>query len=558
MSTDELLPLLVRVLMASGAAMMLVLALRLPLRAWLGPRVAYLLWGCVPASMLALLLPAQRVVVQAVPTATLRLGDVLPLPVADAAPVAGVWLALLWLLGALLWAVMLVGRQRRFLRALGPLDRFDGRSLRAEAAVGLPAVIGLLKPRIVLPRDFAERYTPEEQRLVLAHEQVHLRRGDLWANALAALTLCLHWFNPLAHYALRRFRHDQELACDAVVIAQMPQARMTYGTAMLKSPSIALFAPMGCQWTPQHPLKERITMLKRKSLSHPRLWAARVVATGLIAAVGYAAWAQQPAVEKAAQSALLYGVDMQLQTDGQQRVFSVRQRAGEPFAIKADEGRVHWSAEFTASPVAGHADQIRIAGVIKADGKQVASPVLLTDVGKSAGIQVGAPSGGSTFKLDMTVRPLAASVAHREVTEVSDGKALAPPRYPAEALRQGQGGKVVLLVDVDAQGRPTNVQVETSEPKGVFDAAVLESARAWRFQPKIEHGKAVAGRVRVPVAFETGMQPTSAPGSAPAGDYAWYRLSPDASERVCDVLQTEPGAAADASPLCGIRKLATR
>ncbi|MGD3580303.1 M56 family metallopeptidase, partial [Xanthomonas citri pv. citri] len=42
------------------------------------------------------------------------------------------------------------------------------------------------------------------------HERLHLRRGDLYANLLAALLLCIGWCNPLMHLAWRAFRLDQE------------------------------------------------------------------------------------------------------------------------------------------------------------------------------------------------------------------------------------------------------------------------------------------------------------------------------------------------------------
>lgn len=59
----------------------------------------------------------------------------------------------------------------------------------------------------------------------------------------------------------------------------------------------------------------------------------------------------------------------------------------------------------------------------------------------------------------------------------------------------------MLLVDVAADGSVTDVEVERAEPAGVFDAAAVAAARQWRFQPAMEEGRAVPGRVRVPVDF---------------------------------------------------------
>jgi TonB family protein len=76
-----------------------------------------------------------------------------------------------------------------------------------------------------------------------------------------------------------------------------------------------------------------------------------------------------------------------------------------------------------------------------------------------------------------------------------------PPKYPVEAARSGIAGKVVLLLDVDADGRVTGVQVEEATPAGVFDANTVAAAWQWRFEPGLRDGRPVAGRRRVPVTF---------------------------------------------------------
>ncbi len=80
------------------------------------------------------------------------------------------------------------------------------------------------------------------------------------------------------------------------------------------------------------------------------------------------------------------------------------------------------------------------------------------------------------------------------------------PLYPAEAAKQKIAGKLLLSVNVDAHGRPTAVEVERAEPVGVFDAAAKDAIMKWRFERRLEDGKPIAGRVRVPIEFA---QPTS-------------------------------------------------
>ena len=68
----------------------------------------------------------------------------------------------------------------------------------------------------------------------------------------------------------------------------------------------------------------------------------------------------------------------------------------------------------------------------------------------------------------------------------------------------------MLLIDIDAQGNPTNVVVDKSEPPGVFDQASIDAARKWKFQPAVKDGRPVAGRISVPVQFESRGKPDPA------------------------------------------------
>lgn len=78
-----------------------------------------------------------------------------------------------------------------------------------------------------------------------------------------------------------------------------------------------------------------------------------------------------------------------------------------------------------------------------------------------------------------------------------------PPRYPVEALRKGEQGRVVLNVHVDATGKVTKVDVDQAKTTAAADlqAAAVEAAEGWRFKPGEENGKAVAGWITVPVIF---------------------------------------------------------
>jgi len=202
-----------------------------------------------------------------------------------------------WALGALLCAGVLGAQQARFALALrgGVSSSVGGTSvIRAADADTGPAVVGRA---IILPIDFEARFTPAEQAAVIAHEAQHLARGDVVANAVVAVIQCLCWFNPLVHLAARGIRLDQELACDAAVIAARPDLRRPYAEALLKTQRLAAIPPVGCAWRARGfpALRDRIRLLKQRAPSAPRRVCGVLLLALLMSSGGYAAWATQPA-----------------------------------------------------------------------------------------------------------------------------------------------------------------------------------------------------------------------------------------------------------------------
>ena len=75
------------------------------------------------------------------------------------------------------------------------------------------------------------------------------------------------------------------------------------------------------------------------------------------------------------------------------------------------------------------------------------------------------------------------------------------PAYPLLSRRNGEAGKVLLLVQVTAQG--TAAQVELKQGSGFprLDEAALNAVRKWRFVPARRGDEAVAASVLVPLTF---------------------------------------------------------
>ena len=77
-----------------------------------------------------------------------------------------------------------------------------------------------------------------------------------------------------------------------------------------------------------------------------------------------------------------------------------------------------------------------------------------------------------------------------------------PPRYPRQALRNGDTGTVVLRVLVDAQGWPKEVEIETSSGHRELDrAARAQVLSKWRFHPATRQGRPIPAYALVPIGF---------------------------------------------------------
>ena len=287
---------------AASLAIFVVGLTRKPLRRLAGAQVGYLLWLLVPASALVVSLPAPS---QSLEVASLNFPRLLlsALPSAmssenyvhagaDYATVGVV----VWASGCVLMLAFMVSRQRAFIHSLRKLTAAEDGTYRSASVIG-PVLVGIWRPRIVLPIDFETMYTPEERTFVLAHEEAHKKRFDVLVNAIATVWLCLFWFNPLMYWAIARLRFDQELACDAAVFAASDTGRRRYAEALLKTQLAADSAwrmPIGCHWQSSHPLKERVAMLKHPLPGFLRRLSGVVLTSVLISSGSYVVWAAQP------------------------------------------------------------------------------------------------------------------------------------------------------------------------------------------------------------------------------------------------------------------------
>ncbi|CCO45737.1 TonB2 [Vibrio nigripulchritudo SOn1] len=65
------------------------------------------------------------------------------------------------------------------------------------------------------------------------------------------------------------------------------------------------------------------------------------------------------------------------------------------------------------------------------------------------------------------------------------------PRYPPRAQKRRMEGYVVLSFTIDEQGRPEDINLVEVHPNKIFVREAMNALKRWKYQPKLEGGKAV-------------------------------------------------------------------
>ncbi|MDN4501990.1 M56 family metallopeptidase [Alteromonadaceae bacterium BrNp21-10] len=165
----------------------------------------------------------------------------------------------------------------------------------SSTAVSSPVLCGLLPARLILPANFNDSYSPEQQRLILQHEVVHYRRGDNLFNLFALCLLSLFWFNPLMWLAYKAFRRNQELACDDKVLKHCTVAeRISYSKALVQCAEqslqpFSIYTPYGEKST----MKTRLQFIQQRALIKPLAIVTSLIFGGVML-TGIAIAKQQP------------------------------------------------------------------------------------------------------------------------------------------------------------------------------------------------------------------------------------------------------------------------
>jgi len=161
-------------------------------------------------------------------------------------------LLLIWMVPAFLMLIIAEMRLIRLWRKVDASSRLASvdlrttledlvKSLQIPASVRLrvadddigPALIGFIRPMIVLPRFLTSQSERSRLRQAVAHELAHLSRRDHWVSALQLLAQSIWWFNPLVWWMNSQINFNRELCCDERVIVSLGCPPADYAQMLL-------------------------------------------------------------------------------------------------------------------------------------------------------------------------------------------------------------------------------------------------------------------------------------------------------------------------------------
>ncbi|MFS1511003.1 M56 family metallopeptidase [Chengkuizengella sp. SCS-71B] len=103
-----------------------------------------------------------------------------------------------------------------------------------DDAINTPSITGLIRPKLLLPKEIIHQLSDEEKRYVFLHELTHLKRKDIFITWITLFVQAINWFNPLVWYAFYRMREDGEVACDAYVLSHLKKSEhLEYGKTII-------------------------------------------------------------------------------------------------------------------------------------------------------------------------------------------------------------------------------------------------------------------------------------------------------------------------------------
>lgn len=113
------------------------------------------------------------------------------------------------------------------------MDIFVPIKFKVCSCISTPMTTGFLSPVVLLP---SLDIPTDSMLLILRHELIHFKRGDIWYKLLTLLANALHWFNPIIYLISQEISTRCEISCDEEVInGSNLNIRKSYGETIINT-----------------------------------------------------------------------------------------------------------------------------------------------------------------------------------------------------------------------------------------------------------------------------------------------------------------------------------
>lgn len=158
----------------------------------------------------------------------------------------------------------------------------QGVRILESSGVSVPAVVGWLRPVILVPASALAGLSPQQLEAILAHELAHVRRHDYLINLLQTVVETLLFYHPVVWWVSRVVRQEREHCCDDLAVAVCGD-RLVYARALADLEGLRTPSPRLAMASDGGSLLARIQRLAGlPSGPSGRSWLAGALALGLL------------------------------------------------------------------------------------------------------------------------------------------------------------------------------------------------------------------------------------------------------------------------------------
>jgi len=141
--------------------------------------------------------------------------------------------------------------------------------IQASSLISVPAVIGFVKPLILLPVGLVNRLDAEEVEAILVHELGHIWRQDYLLNIIQSIIEVLFYFNPAVWWISALIRTERENSCDDMAV-EICGNSLLYAKSLMQLQSVEAQGPTLAMtlFGKKMPLLKRIQRILDPSHNH--------------------------------------------------------------------------------------------------------------------------------------------------------------------------------------------------------------------------------------------------------------------------------------------------